>query len=279
MINHRNVKTCLLLLVLIAGLSSCTRAKAPPEPKFEGYSDEPAGDGKTITFRWSAPTGRDKNVGRTSDTEVPKFSVCITAKSGAKAGGSNTCYDLVNVSCTISAANSVLESRDCTGQLALPSVLEGVQNDWYVRAENPNDEKLYSNSNTRPFDWRVALANLQITDDSEPKIVGTKLSYPVEITNSGDAPATNVVVRFNVELNAGGVALPPQSFDKVSQKTLFGTNQNQGFDTDDLRVEVPIGGLARPLEYLFVVAVDPDNTIAESNEADNTWPPRNGTIH
>ena len=282
MIDYQKIGFCSLLLILAIGLSSCTQVKPPPAPNFEGYSDEPEfttapGEEKTITFRWSAPTGSDIT-NRKRARITPRYSVCITSGLGGRPGGADQCYDLVNVSCAVRAANTALESRDCTGELLLPSELHGVQTDWYIRATDSEEEKVYSNSNTRSFAWNIALPNLRITDDSPPTIVGQRLSYRVEITNSGAAPAANVLVRFNVELNAGGLAQPSQIFDVVSQRTLKGTNQNQGEDTDFVSAEVDIGGMARPIDYLFTATVDPDNSIAESNENDNERQPRGGTV-
>lgn len=264
----------ILASVIICG--GCEVPDKPAAPKFIGHEGEEefssdSGADIEMTYSWTAPTGRDTGPGRQPGARQPNFRLCVTRDRGTGPGRGDSCYDFDNVNCTVRATNTIAEAWVCSGSLALPSELEGRTSDWYVRSVDPDDRKLYANSNVKPFSWEILRPNLTL-ESPDYLLGGNNQRITANILNNGQARAGNFVVRFEVSANDG-----------TTQTTLMAPDQivagldhavANGFDGKTAAASnVSLAGLARPVVLIVVITVDPDNDIAESDDSagDNTW--------
>ena len=68
-------------------------------------------------------------------------------------------------------------------------------------------------------------------------------------------------------MDAGGNQLPPQTFNENIQRLFHAGGGNTGVTS--VGVQVPMAGLARPLDVRADITIDPDNRVTEIKEDDN----------
>jgi hypothetical protein len=145
--------------------------------------------------------------------------------------------------------------------------------DWYVRAENPADQKSYANSNTRLVDWQVRTLNATFKkiDISWPGVGGINLLIRADVLNTGQARLKDVVVRFSITLDDGTTQLSlPTSDDVISSIPLLLSNGDTGESSAGTTIKPVELGIVRPFDIQVSVIIDPNNAIQESDEGDNS---------
>ena len=276
-----------LVCLVCLGIGACTAPAKPAAPVFTGYTGEPefiSDPGEMVETQFSWRVGIKRDTGRRQTTNVnPHFRWCVTSKRGALPSGSNTCYefDSGSISCSASSANSPLATLTCTGDVTLLTSLAGVSSDWYVRAENPADQKSYANSNARPVDWQVRTLNATFRKiEIETRGVGgVELLVVADVLNTGQAPLKDVVVRFSITLDDGTTQVLPETSDQtISSIPLFFSNGDTGEGNAGVTIVPAQLGISRPFDVQASAIIDPDNAIQESNEGDNSGS-QNKRIH
>ncbi len=264
--------------VLIAGCFSLRPDPDPPaKPGFQSYTGEPeftaeAGATVTSTFRWATRVLLDPQNPpgtRRGNPPEPNFVWCVVGAGRSDPSRSDVCYAFDAVQCTVLATSSLKFTRSCTGDVTLPTTLAGTQGLWYVRAEEPSNRKIYTDSNVLAFAWNVPLPDLAL-EEADIKLYGTSLQVSANVINPTAVDVTNGVVRILVTRTASG-----------STVTLYDSNQNVALvpggtvaDPGKAAVGVLIPSsefdtVPRPFDINVVFTVDPGNAIAETDETNN----------
>jgi hypothetical protein len=154
----------------------------------------------------------------------------------------------------------------CEATLILPSELEDLQSNWYIRAEHPRNRKSYANSNTRPFHWVILQPNLR-SYDLDFIVTGSITRFSANIINDGDAKAENFLVHLDLTITAANTAPVKESSQKLVNRLLHTGPVGPGLTT--FTYDININGLPRPIKMVGILTVDPNNRIAEINVSDN----------
>lgn len=230
------------------------------------------GQTATASLGWSQWAGQPVTGSPTARAEaaatpaLPNYRWCV-ARTGRR-HGSDSCYDFVagSLQCALDNPSAIRRSRDCTADAELPTSLAGTTGSLYVRAEDPVDPKLYTNTEVRTYTWTLLKPDLQPEDASET-INGDVVRLGIRIDNLGPVDATDVVMRFDwmQVVDANSVAHPLTQPDLLYPEVPASVTAEQVIQIDT----GPLN-LARPFTLSISMIADPDDAIDESDESNNT---------
>lgn len=162
----RNTGILVIALVLLAGCVhvGSDERQAPPAVDFLGYTDEPhietVGLKTTrIEMRWrqvaNRVSGDDTTVRSGPAIGRSSYRWCVTGRASPSV--LDRCYDFDpgSVACLLDNPAAVLRQRECSASATITAALANTSGLFYVRAEHPDEPRLYTLSNTRAYTWTV----------------------------------------------------------------------------------------------------------------------------
>ena len=155
-----------LAVLLLAGCVhvSSDERRAPPAPEFLGYTGEPRIETERpepvqILMQWRQVVNRVSVDGGSvrSGPAIGRSRYRWCATGHASPAALDLCYDFDpgSLSCLLETPAAVLRQRDCSATATISASLANTSGVFYIRAEHPDDSRLYTASNTREYAWTV----------------------------------------------------------------------------------------------------------------------------